>query len=234
MNNPYFEKAASLYSFLHDFSGKDYSDLKARKHHLERAIAHGDTVEGLSAKINDAGKRTFRARGIVGAGAVGAAALGVAGSHAYSTHQNEKARKNMMKILALQKQASFRRSGFSKMVRRSKSVVANAMQVAKDVGSATLDVVNTAHGGKIKQLGMDTFGGYKTKDFKKFSTASTQTQRKMLYRKGGAEALSKFKDLQRKQRVARVGVYGTIGGAGLAYSKGKASARQEMYQQGYY
>src|SRR5438128_768762 len=95
MPNPYLEKAASMYSFWNDLTGKDHKDLKARKYHLERAIANKDTVEGLSKSIHESGARTFRARLRTGGGIATLAAAGLYGTNAFKEHQDRIASKNM-------------------------------------------------------------------------------------------------------------------------------------------
>lgn len=212
MSNPYLEKAASLYGFWQDLSGKEHNELKARKHHFEKAIANNDTVESLAAKIKTSGERTFRARGRVGLGAFGLATAGILGTKAYSEHQERVATRNLHNLYMLQKTAG---------------VASKTLSGLKSVGSKTLDIMNTANGGKVKQFGVDTYGK-NTPDFKKFVKANKKGQRGFVE----GPQLDKLKKLHMKQRVAQVGVYGSAGSLTLAYrnsKKNQATAYQPQY-----
>lgn len=213
MSNPYLEKAASIYDFWQDFSGKEHKDLIARKHHFEKAIANNDTVEGLAHRIKQTGDRTFRARGRVGMATAGLAAAGIIGAKKYTEHQDRVATDNLRNLFLLQKQAS---------------VASKTLSGLKSVGSKTLDVLNTAHGGKVKQFGVDTFGKH-TPDFKKFVGSNKRAQQKFVK---GPE-LDKLKKLHRQQRVTQVGVYGTAGSLTAAY-RSKKKNQNSAYQPQYY
>lgn len=236
MNNPYLEKSASLYSFWKDFSGKEHSDLIARKHHLERAIANNDTVEGLSHKIKDTGQRVFRARAKVGAGVVGGLVSGIAASKAYSHHQDSKARKNLSEILQMQKSAAyagFVRSSASKLSKRLKPVASSIGKTTSEVGKSALSQINTAHGGGVNEFAKSSFGA-DTPNFKKFVGTNKRGQRAMAFKQGGRKSLDELKRLHQKRTNARVGVYGTAGTVYAAYSNGKSKGRAQAIQQMYY
>lgn len=214
MSNIYLEKAASLYDFWQDFSGKEHNELKARKHHFEKAIANKDTVEGLSNRIKQTGQRTFRARGRVAGAALGLATAGVFGAKKYTEHQDQVATENLRNLFLLQKQAG---------------VAGKVASGLKSVGSKTLNVLNTAHGGKVKQFGSDTFGK-NTPDFKKFVGSNRSEQRKFVK---GPE-LDKLKKLHTQQRVAQVGVYGSAGALTAAYRSNKNKQSTAYNPQYYY
>ncbi len=213
MSNPYLEKAASLYDFWNDFSGKEHNELKARKHHFEKAIANNDTVEGLASRIKQTGDRTFKARGRVGLAALGLAAAGIVGTKKYTEHQDHIATENLRNLFLLQKQAG---------------IASKTISGLKSVGSGTLNVLNTAHGGKVKQFGADSFGKH-TPNFKKFVGSSKSDQKKFVK---GPE-LDKLKKLHRQQRVAQVGVYGSAGVLTAAYRSNK-NKQNTAYQPQYY
>lgn len=213
MSNPYLEKAASLYSFWNDFSGKEHNELKARKHHFEKAIANNDTVEGLASRIKSTGERTYKVRGRVALGALGLATAGVLGAKAYTEHQDRVATENLRNLFLLQKQAGVAGKAFSGL---------------KSVGSKTLNVLNTANGGKVKQFGVDNFGK-NTPNFKKFVGANKSEQKKFVK---GPE-LAKLKKLHTQQRVAQAGVYGSAGSLTVAYRSNK-NKQNTAYQPQYY
>jgi hypothetical protein len=217
MSNPYLEKRASMYDYWNDLTGKEHNDLRARKAHLERAIANGDSVESLSHRIKDTGRKTFRARTRAAGGVLGLATLGVVGANAYTNHQQEVAARNMHQYFALQKQAGVA------------SFLQKGLGVMKSVGAKALDVTNTAHGGKIKQFGVDTFGKH-TPDFTKFVGGNRAAQSQMV--QGGD--LDKLKNLYSQQTKARVGVYGGAAGITLAYNQGKKQSQQQSLPQSYY
>lgn len=213
MSNPYLEKAASLYDFWNDFSGKEHNDLKARKHHFEKAIANKDTVSGLADRIKQTGNRTFRARGRVGLAALGLAATGIIGAKKYTDHQDRIATENLRNLFLLQKQAG---------------VAGKVVSGLKSVGSGVLDILNTAHGGKVKGFGATTFGKH-TPDFKKFVGSSKADQKKFVT----GPNLEKLKKLHTQQRVAQVGVYGTAGSLTASYRNNKKK-QSTAYQPQYY
>lgn len=213
MSNPYLEKAASIYDFWQDFSGKEHKDLIARKHHFEKAIANNDTVEGLAARIKHTGDRTFKARGRVGLAALGLATAGVIGTKKYTEHQDSIATENLRNLFLMQKQAG---------------IASKTVSGLKSVGSGTLNILNTAHGGKVKQFGVDTFGKH-TPNFKKF-VGSNKTEQKKFVK--GPE-LDKLKKLHNQQRLTQVGVYGSAGGLTAAYRMNK-NKQNSAYQPQYY
>lgn len=220
MTNRYLEKAASLYDFFNDLTGKEHSDLKARKYHLERAIANKDTIESLSQKIKLSGARTYRARAATAGGLAATAAVGLYGAKKYTDNQNEKARQNLYAALEMQKQAG--------LLRKLIPVTSRFAAVAKSATNSALDIVNTAHGGKVKEFAHQKFGG-ETPDFKKFLGKKKKEQDYMMFKNFGRDAKSNLRNLRTKQRAAQIGVYGTAAGTAYAYSKGKTKGRNEAY-----
>lgn len=210
MSNIYLEKAASLYSFWNDFSGKEHSELKARKHHLEKALANNDTVEGLAGRIKSTGEKTFRARGRVGLGALGLAAAGIIGTKKYAERQDRIATENLRHLFVMQKQAGVASKAFSGL---------------KSVGSKALNTLNTANGGKVKQFAVDSFGK-NTPNFKKFVGSNKRDQKGFV----SGPQLDKLKKLHTQQRVAQVGVYGSAAGITAAYRSNKKSQSQTLPQ----
>lgn len=225
MSNPYLEKAASLYDYWKDLTGSEHSDLKARKAHLERALANGDTPESLSRKIQETGARTFKARAKTGGGLLAAGAASVYGAHKYSEYQADKARDNLVKILEMQKKAS--------LLQNFKPVISSMAQVSKATGKAFIGSVNKAHGGGVKEFAYGKFGG-ETPDFKKFIKKSPKRQQIYARVKWGKPAEQEFKKLKMQQRVNQVGVYGTAAAGVLAYNKGKEQGRIEASGSSYY
>ena len=229
MSNPYLEKAASMYDFWNDLTGKDHKDLMARKYHLERALANNDTVDGLAKRIHASGNRTFRARMKTGGGFAGLAAAGIYGAHAFKEHQDQIAANNM-KEMFLHKQAGIVGAS-TKLVKKTVPYAKKAGRlVAKGTGKVVntgLDVLNSAHGGKIKQMGLDTFGA-DTPDYRKFVSGKRNVQKGMVT---GAN-LDKLKKLHSQQSKARVGAYGSAAGISLAYAHGKK--KSESLPQSYY
>lgn len=203
MSNPYLEKAASLYDFWNDFSGKEHNDLKARKHHFEKAIANKDTVEGLAGRIKSTGEKTFRARSRVAAGALGLAAAGIYATKKYTEHQDRIATENLRNLFVMQKQAGVARKALSGL---------------KSVGSGALNTLNTANGGKVKQFAVDNFGK-NTPDFKKFVGASRKDRETFV----SGPQLDKLKSLHRKQRGAQVATYGSAAALTAVYRSNKKS-----------
>jgi len=210
MSNPYLEKAASFYSFWQDVSGKEHNELKARKHHFEKAIANKDTVEGLANRIKHTGERTFRARGKVGLAGLGLAAAGLVGAKKYTDHQEHVATENLRNLFLMQKQAGLAQKAVSGL---------------KSVGSKGLDLLNTANGGKVKEFAVDTYGK-NTPDFKKFVGAKKKAQLESV---SGAQ-LDKLKKLHRKQRGAQVATYGSAAALTAVYRSNKKSQSQATPQ----
>lgn len=220
MSNPYLEKAASMYDFWNDLTGKEHSELTARKHHLEKAIANNDTVESLASRIKDTGQRKFKARSRLGIGLVGAAAAGLYGVGRYKEHQNEIASRNLQQLFMLDKQAGLV-GGAAKVAGKIAKPIGKGV---KTVGNAILNTVNTAHGGKVKEFGIKNLGGKHTPDYKKFVGSSRAEQKTFVT---GAN-LDKLKKLHRQQRVAQVGVYGSAFGITKSYSDGKKQVQPGM------
>lgn len=229
MSNPYLEKAASMYNFWNDLTGKEHKDLTARKYHFERAIANKDTVEGLAKRIQDSGQRTFRARLKTGGGIATLAAAGLYGTNAYREHQNRIASANMQEIF-MNKQAGVV-SGATNLAKKAAPYAKKAgSSVGKGVGKVInkgLDVLNTAHGGKIKQMGLDTFGK-STPAYHKFVTARKKDRLNLVT----GDNIDKLKKLHSQQSKARIGAYGSAAGISLAYAKGKK--KSEDLPQSYY
>lgn len=223
MSNIYLEKAASMYDFWNDLTGKEHSDLKARKHHLEKAIANGDTVDSLSSRIRHSGEKTFRARGRVALGAAGLAAAGIIGSKAYTEHQDRIAARNLHNLFIMQKQAAVAKGAFSGLKSIGSKAVKAPLKGVKYVGNKSLDVLNTANGGKVKEFGVGTFGKH-TPNFKKFAGSNHKEQQKFV----SGPSLEKLKKLQSQQRRAQLGVYGSAGSLTLAYRNRKPA--QPTYQ----
>lgn len=226
MSNLYLEKVASLYDFWNDFSGKEHADLKARKHHLEKALANNDTLESLSGRIKNTGEKTFRARSRVAFGAAGLAALGIAGSKVYSDYQNRVAERNLRELYSLQKRASAA-GAFAGLKSAGNTAIKKTVDGTKYVGNKTLDVLNTTHGGKVKEFGVSTFGK-NSPNFKKFIKADRKEQLKLV----SGPNLDKLKKLHSQQRRAQIGVYGSAGALTLAYRSRKNN--QPAYQSPYY
>lgn len=252
MSNPYLEKAASLYDFWNNLTGKEHADLKARKYHLERAIANGDTVEGLSKKIKTTGAKTFRARAIAGGSLGTAAALGLYGAKKYSDHQNDIARENLYAALEMQKMASESdpwkapkgakwapgqssspkaRPGLTRSLKglnRFGPVLSGLGAVASQGTKSVINLVNTAHGGKVKAFGEASFGK-STPNFKKFIGKSGPRQDAFVLAKLGKNSRNELRSLKAKQRAAQVGVYGTAAAGMYAYNKGKTNGYRQAY-----
>ncbi len=230
MSNPYLEKAASIYEFWNDFSGKEHNELKARKAHLEKAIANNDTVEGLASKIKNSGTKTFRARGRAGLAGLGLGVAGLVGLNRYTEHQDRVATDNLRNMYNFQKQAGVI-STAKKVVTSApvKAAVSAAGKAGKKVGITALKTLNTAHGGKVRQFGMDTFGKH-TPKFEKFIKADKATQRSYV----SGPDLDKLKKLHTQQRATKLGVYGGAAGLTYQYSEGKKKAQQQALAQSYY
>lgn len=218
-----------MYDFWNDLTGKEHKDLTARKYHFERAIASNDTVEGLTKRIHDSGHRTFKARMRTSGGLAAIAAAGIYGANAYKEHQNQVASRNMQELF-LNKQAGAV-SGSVNLAKKTlpyaKKAVSLVGKGAAKVVNTGLDVLNTANGGKIKQMGLDTFGD-NTPAYHKFVNVKRNSQKDMVT---GAN-LDKLKKLHSQQSKARVGAYGGIAGISLAYANGKK--KSESLPQSYY
>ena len=186
-----------MYEFWQDLGGKEHSDLKARKHHFERALANGDTVEGLSHKIKDTGQRTFKARSRVAMGAAGLAAAGVYGVKKYSDHQTEVAHRNLTSLYELQKRASVARKVLGKAKAATTVVAKTGVKAVKKVVNTGLDFMNTAHGGKIKQFALDNVKSKHIPNFSKFVGASREGRTAFV----SGDKLEKLKKLDRKSVV---------------------------------
>lgn len=256
MENIYLEKVASLYDYWKDVTGKEHHDLKARKHHLERALANKDTPESLSKKIHSTGRRMYRARAQGALGLAATATTGVIAAKKYSDRQNEIAAQNMKRMMV--KSAGVKLDRFWSTIRESSKPIKVTGRAVFRTGNLVfksgVDKINTAHGGKVKEYGAKVFG-VDTPDFKKFSGSSSYSQLRQAYRKGakaanpksgsaeyrkfkrtegGKAALRELSDLHKKQRVAKVGVYATVGASGAAYVKGKKTGRVESNNYRYY
>lgn len=225
MSNPYLEKAASMYEFWNDLTGKDHKDLKARKYHFERAIANKDTVEGLSKRIHETGSRTFKARMKTGGGFAALAAAGLYGTSAFKEHQDRAASRNMNELF-LHKQAGVS-SVAANLAKKTAPYAKKAGSLVGKGVSKGLDVLNTANGGKIKQMGLNTFGK-NTPAYHKFVSAKKNERLSLV----AGDNIEKLKKLHSQQTKARVGAYGSIAGISLAYAKGKK--KSEALPQSYY
>ena len=218
MTNIYLEKAASIYDFWNDFTGREHSDLKARKYHLEKALANKDTVEGLASKVRETGARTFNARMKVGAGVAGLAAAGAYGAHKYREHQDQKAVENLRTIFQLQKQA--------KLINSSTPVSSSFARALKETGRSVKDLINSAHGGKVDEYAYNKFGG-NTPKFQKFQRKSEKVQSRYVRRNFGQGEAQKLQKLYDRKRSAQMRVYGTLAGGVAAYKSGQNSGRKE-------
>jgi hypothetical protein len=135
-----------------------------------------------------------------------------------------------MQELFLNKQAGVASNSVSlakKTVTYAKKAGSLAAKGTAKVVNTGLDVLNTANGGKIKQMGLDTFGD-NTPAYHKFVSAKRKSQKDMVT---GAN-LDKLKKLHGQQSKARVGAYGGIAGISLAYANGKK--KSEALPQSYY
>lgn len=234
MSNVYLEKASSLYEFWDNVSGKKYSELKARKHHLEVALANKETPRSLGHRAEVAGKRMFRARAQAAGGVAGIVGATVAGAKIYENHQVEKTKANLRELMS--KQAGLSQvfsSGFKEGAKKGAETAKSTLsQTVKDSGRGILSSINTAHGGKVGGMGDRVFGP-KSKLGKEFQSGS-HADREKLIKEHAPGKLGELHHLRRKQRVAQVGVYGTGAAIGGAYLKGKSSGRNEVLQNQYY
>lgn len=220
MSNPYLEKAASLYDFWNDLTGKEHSDLKARKYHLERALANNDTVDGLAHKVKVTGARTFRARAITGGGLAATAAAGLYGVNKYTDHQNEKARRNLYAMLEMQKQAG--------LLQGTAPLLSQMGRITRSFTNSAVDLANTAHGGKVKEFAQSKFGA-DTPNFKKFVQKSKRRQEAFTLAKLGRGSRDELRNLRADQRAAQIGLYGPAAATAYAYHKGKTKGINEAY-----
>lgn len=237
-----------MYDFWKDVSGKDHHDLKARKAHLERAIANGDTPESLAKKVHMSGRRMFRARAQAMGGVAGVGVATAVAAKKYSDYQNRLAADNLKAVMGFNKEAQVDVTKFWSSVRaKVKPMAKKTFKVGKDTFDSGIDVINTAHGGKVKQFGENAFG-VDNPSYKKFQNASAASKLRQVYRnaaqkagpakadrrKAGSDALRELSSLQRKQRSAMTGVYGTAAITSYAYSKRDKKGRMASTPQYYY
>lgn len=249
MSNIYLEKIASIYDYWKDVSGKDHHDLKARKAHLEKALANGDTPESLAKKIGTSGRKMFRARaqGLAGLTIIGASAA-IAGNK-YANHQNEVAADNIKQMMMLKSAAIDVKKFWGTVKSTRKPIAASGRAVFRTgnvVFKSGVNAINTAHGGKVREFALKEFGEH-SKLTKNFTSGSKKTQMRQAYKnaakKGGDKAAKKdagrkavneLRSLHEKQRNAKVGVYGSVGAVAYAHNKGKKEGRIDATQRMYY
>lgn len=264
MDNKYLEKIASMYDFWNDLSGKEHKDLKARKAHLEKAIINKDTPASLGRKINTTGRRMFRARSqaIIGLASVGAA--GAFGAKKYADQQNEIAKNNIQSMLGMDKKAAINPGKFWSTVKNTRQpfraggravfktgniVFKKGLKAVDKTVKKGVDVVNTAHGGKIDEFAVKKMG-LDTKAYKKFKNATPTGQLRQAYRAGakdmgagasksqrmagGSRAIKDLTTLRKKQTAAKVGTYGTVAAGVTAHVKSDKKNQVSATNQYYY
>lgn len=231
--NIYLEKIASWKSpskFLGYVTGQTKREAGARVRHMEEAIANKHTLEGLQEAKNYAEKETTKARIVAGTGAATAVAGTAYGYKKIRDKQKQETSDRYAEIMKLASASAAKELGGS--------ALSGVGKILRHVGRTTVDLMNTAGGGKIKNRGIMAGMQNHSKEYKEYVKAGPMGQVKaILKRTPGADrkqVINEQVELHKGRRNARIALT-SVGAAGVSgYGWHKAREAMKKNNPNYY
>lgn len=232
--NKYLEKIASWKNpgkFMGYVTGSTKREAGARVRHMEEAIANKSTLEGLQGQKVHAERETIKARlAAGGVGVIGAAGVG----YGYKKVRDKQKQETIDRYNELLKGASA--GGAAKEL--GGSAISGVGHLLRRVGRTTVDMMNTAGGGKIKDRAIASGLKYDSKGYKSFVGAGPKDQVKHLLKsKPGStrkDTINEVLNLHKSKRDARIAL-GSTAAAGISgYGWHKAREALKKNKPNYY
>lgn len=226
--NKYLEKIATWKNpskFMGYVTGSTKREAGARVKHMEEAMANKYTLDDLHKAKGHADKETIKARLV--AGGVGGATL------AGATYGYKKVRDKQRQETIDRYNEFFKTAGAAGAAKElGGSAVSGVRSLLHRVGSTTLDLMNTAGGGKIKNHAIYSGMKYNSKEYKNFVGASHRDQvKQLLKRKPGTnrkDTTRQVVELHKGRTNARIalGAAGAAGVSGYGWHKAREALKK--------
>lgn len=231
--NRFLEKIASWKSpskFLGYVTGQTKREAGRRVRHMEEAIANKYSLDDVKAMKSHADRETTKARIAAGVGATTAAAGAAYGYKKIRDKQKKETAERYDIILKSASAAAAKELGTSALT--------GVGNILKRVGKTTVDLMNTAGGGKIKDRAVAAGMKYNSKEYHNYIKSGPKDQVKQILKKNPSanrkDLIGEHVNLHKSRRDARIAIGSGMAAGVSGYGWHKAREAMKKNNPNYY
>lgn len=232
--NKYLEKVATWKDpskFLGYVTGARKGTANAKVRHMEEAIANKLNLDDLKRNAKHETEETSKARAVAAGGTL---AIGAGAAYGYKKVRDKQKQETLNRYREFLKDASVGAA----VKELGSSMTSGVGNLLRRVGKTTIDVMNTAGGGKIKDYAVVHGMKHGGKEYKQFINSSPRDQMKHLLKKSPSvnkeQITQDVTNLHGSRRTARIALGSTAiaGVSGYGWHKNRQALKKT--EQGYY